>query len=475
MICLLCLNFKQKGCLSLIEIIYKGEEESLNDELNIKLPKNIRQIGECEYYSRKIYVEDFVMTYVKHFSSQKLKYGVLLGEIKRGNGNTYIFVTGAVTANAVLDNDIVFDEDVWTGIYEEIKTYFDEVEIVGWFASMPSLLPNDMPNIQKLHIDNFAGNDRICFLLDREEGDENFFLYDEGGMKKCEGFYIYYEKNADMQSYMSMHVDTRTIPDNYEQIKKRGINAKVHDLLFNSNSSTSKNTSDRNETMPLVQLSPNMGMGNDSDYLGEIFAEDDEIKKGLGLKKRLPTFAYSASSIMLIAILVGTIALMNASGQLKELKSAVVGLVGREVSIDDEPSVNAKNNESANIVDVVGEISESTKDNESANSETTPQETSTGEITTESPTTPANVTENPQPTEPVQTEPITEPITEPQPTATVSNIQHDKVYYVVKKGDSLYSISLNNYGNISMIQSIMQANGLKNENLIREGETIILP
>ena len=108
----------------MIEIIYKGEEEALNDEINIRLPKNIRQIGECEHYSHKIYVEDFVMTYVKHFSSQKLKYGVLLGDIKRGNGNTYIFITGAVTANAILDNEILFDEDVWTGIYEEIKMYF---------------------------------------------------------------------------------------------------------------------------------------------------------------------------------------------------------------------------------------------------------------------------------------------------------------------------------------------------------------
>lgn len=460
----------------MIEIIYKGEEESLNDEINIKLPKNIRQIGECEHYSRKIYVEDFVMTYVKHFSSQKLKYGVLLGEIKRGNGNTYIFVTGAVTANALLDNDIVFDEDVWTGIYENIKTYFEEVEIVGWFASMPSLLPNDMPNIQKLHIDNFAGNDRVCFLLDRDEGDENFFLYDEGGMKKCEGFYIYYEKNANMQSYMSMHVDARTVPDNYEQIKKRSINARVHDLLFNSNASETKETSGGSENMPLVQIGSNMGMDDENDYLGKVLADENKTKKGLGIGKRLPTFAYSASSLMLIAILVGTIALMNASGQLKELKSAVVGLVGKEASVHEDPSV--KDNESANIVDVVGKISESAKDNETTNSETTPQESETGndqttnptaETQTEAPTTPDNVTE------PQQTEPVTEPVTEQPPTASVSNIQNDKVYYVVKKGDSLYSISLNNYGNISMIQSIMQANGLTNENLIREGETIILP
>ena len=314
------------------------------------------------------------MTYVKHFSSQRLKYGVLLGDIKRGNGNTYIFITGAVTANAILDNEIVFDEDVWTGIYEEIKMYFEEVEIVGWFASMPSLLPNDMPNIQKLHIDNFAGNDRVCFLLDREEGDENFFLYDEGGMKKCEGFYIYYEKNADMQSYMSMHVDTRIMPDNYEQIKKRGINARVHELLFNSNDSGEKEAGKEQKDIPLVQLGPKRDSGDDDIRLENISAGDSETKEGFRFGRRLPTFAYSASSLMLIAILVGTIALMNASGQLQELKSAVAGLVGKEEP-KPKDNISDDNNQSANIVDVVGNVSESAKDGETSSQETSPQET----------------------------------------------------------------------------------------------------
>lgn len=468
----------------MIEIIYKGEEETLNDEINIRLPKNIRQIGECEHYSHKIYVEDFVMTYVKHFSSQRLKYGVLLGNIKRGNGNTYIFITGAVTANAILDNEIVFDEDVWTGIYEEIKMYFEEVEIVGWFASMPSLLPNDMPNIQKLHIDNFAGNDRVCFLLDREEGDENFFLYDEGGMKKCEGFYIYYEKNADMQSYMSMHVDTRIVPDNYEQIKKRGINARVHELLFNSNDSGEKEGGKEQKDIPLVQLGPKSDLGDDEIRLENISAGESETKKGFG--RRLPTFAYSASSLMLIAILVGTIALMNASGQLQELKSAVAGLVGKE-DPKQKDNISDDNDQSVNIVDVAGNVSESPKDGETSAQETSPRETESGTETKAPETSKPEETsstvpeQQPEPdtTEPATvsqqaTEPPTEPVTE-APTATVSGGQQDKVYYVVKKGDSLYSISMKNYGNHLMIQSIMQANGITNENFIREGETIILP
>lgn len=207
----------------MIEIIYKGENETNSNEVSIKLLKNVRQIGKCEHSRVKVYVEDFVMTYVKHFGSRNLKYGVLLGNVRLGNGNAYLFVTGAICARPLLDNEIVFDEDVWTGLYEDIKT----------------------------HLDNFAGNDKVCFLIDRVECDDSFYVYDEGGMKNK--------------------------PNEYR----------------------------------IVQ------------YNDEVIKNTDK-ENIIGKKRKLPAFAYSASSFMLLAVLLGTVALMNASGQLNELKSVVI-------------------------------------------------------------------------------------------------------------------------------------------------------
>ena len=195
------------------------------------------------------------MTYVKHFGSRDLKYGVLLGNVRHGNGNAYLFVTGAICARPLLDNEIVFDEDVWTGLYEDIKTYFDNVEIIGWFASMPGMLENDMPEITKTHLDNFAGNDKVCFLIDRVECDDSFYVYDEGEKKNK--------------------------PNEYR----------------------------------IVQ------------YNDEVIKNTDK-ENIIGKKRKLPAFAYSASSFMLLAVLLGTVALMNASGQLNELKSVVAGIGG---------------------------------------------------------------------------------------------------------------------------------------------------
>ena len=39
-------------------------------------------------------------------------------------------------------------------------------------------------------------------LMDVLEGEETFFIYDQGYLQKREGYYIYFEKNLPMQEYM---------------------------------------------------------------------------------------------------------------------------------------------------------------------------------------------------------------------------------------------------------------------------------
>lgn len=436
----------------MIEIIYKGDDEEKQQEVDIKLPKNVRQIGNCEHESNKLYVEDFVMAYVKRFGSRKLKYGILLGNVKRGNGNVYMFITGAVCAKPMLDNEIIFDDDVWTGIYEDVKTYFDEVEIVGWFASMPGILENDMPQIQKLHLDNFAGNDRVCFLIDQIEGEDTFYMYDDGGMKNCGGYYIYYEKNADMQSYMVLHQDESEIPEDYEQSRKRSINSKVHRLLFQQ-----EPASDSGQA--LVEY--------------KVPIKEEKESKGYVRKRKLPTFAYSASSFMLLAVLLVTVAVMNASGQLKDLKSAVSN-IGKS---NEEPNVSA---DYPKVVDVAGGVEPTSgEESEDTTSKVNQEETTQGNEASENGS--ETTAKNDSTTETAPQETTAQPTsaaetTTQEPVSVQATVAaREQQYYTVKSGDSLYSISMKNYGNVEMIEKIKEANGISDENYIKEGQRIVLP
>lgn len=439
----------------MIEIIYKGEDEEKHKEIEVKLPKNVRQIGNCEHETNKLYVEDFVMAYVKRFGNRKLKYGVLLGNIKRGNGNVYMFITGAVCAKPVLDNEIIFDDDVWTGLYEDVKTYFDEVEIVGWFASMPGILDNDMPQLQKLHLDNFAGNDRVCFLIDQIEGEDSFYVYDEGGMKNCGGYYIYYERNADMQSYMVLNQDENEIPEDYEQSRKRSINTKVHRLLFQQENVPEKPEALVEYKVPL----------------------EEKGSRGIIKSRKLPTFAYSASSFMLLAILLVTVAFMNASGQLKDLKNAVSN-IGNSNDGKDTSEENPK------VVDVAGGVEPVSGNNSEDTSETSSQnmsesEKDTGnnaEVNSDETTKADETTKNDETTKKEETTNAPETTTPQEPTTDKATVAaREPQNYIVKAGDSLYSISLKYYGTTEMVEKIKEANGISNGDYIKEGQRIVLP
>ncbi len=68
----------------MIEIIYKDETKKDNTDTVIKLPKNIRQIGE-------------------------------------GNSDYQIYV----------ENTVIFSDEVWTSINDNIRRYFKDLKVVG--------------------------------------------------------------------------------------------------------------------------------------------------------------------------------------------------------------------------------------------------------------------------------------------------------------------------------------------------------
>ena len=139
----------------MIEMVYSSKESREQD--NVIIPKNIRQIGENDS-NQKIYIEDNVMTLLKKKpkNEEHIKYGVLMGDIKRKKNNTYVFVKAMVEVRDVIENSLIFNDDIWSGIYNDIKKYFGKMNIVGWFVSVPYRVRDDLKGIRKLHMDNFG-------------------------------------------------------------------------------------------------------------------------------------------------------------------------------------------------------------------------------------------------------------------------------------------------------------------------------
>ena len=180
-----------------------------DEKNNLKLPKNIRQVGKPSE-KIKIYVEDYVITYINQIardSSDRQRLAVLLGRLGKNGDTSVAFIDGAVEARDVVvqEDQVVFTSEIWTEIYDEIGQYFHNTEVVGWFLTRPGKSLGINEKITKIHVDNFPGVDKALFIIDPLDHDEAFYIYNQGDLVRQEGYYIYYERNEDMQNYMVDH------------------------------------------------------------------------------------------------------------------------------------------------------------------------------------------------------------------------------------------------------------------------------
>lgn len=200
----------------MIEVIYdkkdeqsradKDEQSTSRQDIDVKLPKNIRQIG-TPPSNKRIYIEDYVVTYLNYIArpgSTHARGAVLLGEVKESQIGTLIFISGAVEAdNLEFDMDeSEFTQEAWAEIYEKVKEFFPELSVVGWFLSRMGFSTAINSKIEKLHVDNFPGKDKVLYVTDSLESDDAFYMYEHGQLLKQKGYYIYYVKNEAMQNYI---------------------------------------------------------------------------------------------------------------------------------------------------------------------------------------------------------------------------------------------------------------------------------
>lgn len=186
------------------ETIY---EKKAKDMPGRKLPNNRRQIGQPGLASPEVFIEDFAFSYAGKLAERDYTgcvVGVLVGEYADGRQGDKILVKGVLEAKDVLRHDAVcFTEDNWAGIYRGIRDYFPDLQIVGWFLGGPGFLLEDTERQKKIQEDNFGGGDKIFFKFDSAEKEQRMYFYSEGELKELPGYYIYYEKNTEMQSYMA--------------------------------------------------------------------------------------------------------------------------------------------------------------------------------------------------------------------------------------------------------------------------------
>ena len=462
----------------MIETIYKVEDsENKKPDINIRLPKNIKQIGQSEIdMNCQIYIEENVLAYIKQkpYRDSQVRYGVLLGEKKQGNGYTYVFINGMVEVDEVIEESIIFSDDVWTSIYDNIRRYYKEGMIVGWYASFDYDVTKDMLSIRKIHLDHFAGNYKVFLNINREEDDESFYIYERNGLRKQPCYHVYFEKSEDFEDYIFGTGRKETGLGEKESIgtKETG----KYGIALNNNN--------------------NSGSVKDTAALGKISKEGGKlVNSSLG----------KVASFITIIALAGALAVMGQNGGLDALQGKVKGFVdgilhsekdqgneGKIIAVDGNPieqgettevnqnnQVNAEPKSTAenattqttSLEDGSSTENESTSEEDSGMSASDEQaENDSQQLTSDNEASEETTTSKTSAEKNANEEQTTENVH-----ATLSGANDTYASYTVKSRETLYSISMQFYGTADKIDEIMKINGMSDKNYVMEGQKILLP
>lgn len=390
------------------------------------LPKNIRQIGQAGK-NPKIYIEDYVITYARKLAKQTAdNYGlaVLLGKLPQKEDQP-IYVSGAVAIrNYFPEQGVIFSNEVWSGIYEQIRKYFMDLEIMGLIVTRKESEDGIPDRLKRIHLENFQGEDRIFFLYDSEEKEETFYRTTQRQLVKQNGYYIYYEKNESMQNYMVDTLGTDSEECEYEDLAMEHVRNVI----------ASK---------------------------GEPVEED----------KKMIHLMYAASTALAAVVLViGTTMLSNydkmnnmeqtlnhISNDVTELNKDDTNLVVETLNGNKDKTKNKSNSKLKNngtSKETEGETKDKNLSSDDLEKEDNKEE-------------PENVKKENQ-----QQAKKEDKQSEKDKQAVAGKPAR---YYIVKKGDTLVTISGKLYDSDEYIETIQKINGIEDKDVIYEGQKLLLP
>lgn len=402
--------------------------------MEMKIPKNIRQIGDCSS-CQKIYIEDYVVTFLKQLAAEKgntAALAVLYGKTECEEDNRYCFVMGAAECayGQTREYEALLSEENVEQSRREREKYFAGYDIVGWalIKSEDDYIPKE--RIIKTHLQQFGQRNGLYYELHIEEETENFLFFESGKAYPAAGYHIFYDMNEGMQSYLvqwnARHASSETSDDRaakqfrniYYSKKEERNHKQIIGLLYSA-------------TLMMLTLCCVLGISMLNNY--EKMKSMETALQHLALameEKNLPDMTQEVMAETVLAV------------EAAETETKNAEMTDTEVSNKETMFAEAADMKTPDGEKVVTEISSET--DESANS----------------PSEQTSLSENAENTHALA------PAREPE---------GPHAQYIVQKGDTLLKISLRFYNSADMIDEICTLNKIDNPNDIMQQQKILLP
>ncbi len=390
----------------------------------MELPKNVTQIGESDR-SCKIYVEDYVMSYMKQmnrFAEDKEMAVALYGRRTMEQGVSYLFVYGACKLD-FLQREVRHLSQAHLQEIERLRRrYFNTCEFVGYL-----LLNGEM--IEGIHI------------------------YEQGGCRYVKGYACFYEKNDDMLAYMLDNRAEEAKPEyvareKYEAVQMRQEEKKAATLQQREeeSSASSKEASHK------------------------------------ALEKRMHGMRFAAASMLVLLCMISIVTIQSEGVDGAFFTRIMRGLQGIGLGkAEEEQTIEAMGDDILNTLVAEEQLTEAIlQENRIQGDAVAVQSEEVLNVTpipTELPTPVPTEVPTPVPTEvptPMPTE-VPTPIPTPAPTPVPVQSQEAVNTYIIREGDNLIGISKRLYGSEDYVKQICELNHISNPDNIQIGQKILLP
>lgn len=398
----------------MIEIV----EEKNKPEMDAKV-KQVGKIG-----TEKVYIEDYVISYLKQCIRRQRNEQTLIlyGRKEIIDKNPTWFVSGVlhVPEEEAHKKTLVTEKD-WRTLNNESAKFFPGLGVLGLAFITDEEVSFSEEKVENTFVHFFREDQKLFLLFDEDEIDGNLYFYEQDKLIKQEGYFEYYEKNEQMQTYML-----------YEQEQKGEI------------------TTSANETSET---------GND--HAARQFRAMLAQKQKENAHKKALIFMYGMSAVLAVVIVMIGITIMGNYDQMNHMQNALSQLSGQ---VEDGFAKEETPDDATQVVSI--------SQNEYVAVQPTPARINTETVVR------AQVLEKPSELDEHMEETKEQEEQENGMKGENTEVISETVvpaFYEIRKGDTLEKISIRFYGDGKKVKDICELNHIKDQNTILYGQKIVLP
>ena len=393
-----------------------------------KAPKNIRQIGQVSG-NQKVYLEDYVITYLKQPPSpdESMRVVILYGKKEMMGDELCWFVNGAVGAEKdFFMEKTVIDQESWQKVNEMAGRFFPDTSVLGWAIIGSDSTKEIEEQILRTQRQFFRSDQKVYFEYNTSEKEEYVYLFEKGKMHQQSGYYIYYERNECMQNYMVSLRAAERHPEEFEV-----------------------------------------------DRAAHQFRERTSEKRQEIHRRRSAALMTCLSLALMLVIMVIGVTMLNNYEKMQNMEQVLYQISGKidqndtvEEAVQMQDVVALEEEEEA--VQMVDEAAPSVTREELTQSVEEEENAQPEEGETEQPITDPQEEEVAE-TELLQTEEDSESLQETSE-EEVAQTGAQQTVYVIQKGDTLAKICMKYYGNLTRMDEICEMNQIADKDNILYGQ-----